>query len=444
MRQHLLLTLLCTPLASVAQWTPQATGLIEQGHCIVSLDAVDANTVWAVTGNMAIMWGGQPVPTSHQARVLRTVDGGATWQSFDPVSLLGRVPFTLEAVSADEVHIVVCNTLQTITPAVVASTTDGGATWTVRTQAEMAGGIGTFLVNFDADHWFTYGFGSGATSSDGGVTWTVAPVPMLQYAVNEFIMYSSTNNTIARYGDRLWIPTSRGRVFISDDKGVTWTTTLTPFYPERSIISMAFHSEERGMGVSCITSEFEFTTTEVVVTVDGGTTWELRPGPPGPLTSLVAVPGMPGAYVGVVEGDAPTSASYFTLDDGLTWQEIDSQQPYNGVKFVDNVTGWTGLGMGATDASTPALFKWAGGPVTVPEAARTAAPFLRSTVIDAFLDYTGTRAGELTVLDMTGRTVRRFRVNGPGSWPVNDLPSGSYQVVLRSDGTPATMRVVKP
>ncbi len=427
-----------------AQWTPQATGLIPVGHCIVSLDAVDANTVWAVTGNMAIMWGGQPVPASHQARVLRTVDGGETWQTFDPPPMLGRVPFTLEAVSAQEVHITVCNSLYTIVPAVLASTYDGGATWSVRTQAQVGNAIGLFVVNFDADHWFLYGYDNAARSSDGGATWTSAPVPQLNEANGEFLIYSSTNNTITRLGDRLWIPTSQGRIFHSSDKGATWTTLLTPFYPQRSIVSMAFHSPERGMGVSCIDDNIQYIPTQVIVTFDGGSTWEVRQGPPGPMTSLVAVPGVPGAYIGVVEGDAPTAATYLTLDDGQNWQEIDADQPYNGLKFVDSSTGWTGLGMGAVDASSPAIFKWSGGSVPVPETIAATEPFLQNTVLDDMLRYTASQAGELVLLDGAGRIVRRFRVNGPASIPVSDLMPGSYLVELRADGRRGVMRVVKP
>lgn len=444
MRQHLLFSAALLQLLAGAQWTPQATGLIPEGHCIVSLDAVDANTVWAVTGNMAIMWGGQPVPAAHQARVLRTVDGGSTWQTFDPVPMLGRVPFTLEAVSADEVHITVCNTLYTVEPAVLASTYDGGATWSVRTQAELAGAIGLFVVNFDADHWFTYGFDNAAISSDGGATWTAAPVPQLDAANDEFLIYSSTNNTIARMGERLWIPTSRGRIFHSSDKGATWSTTQTPIYPDRAICTMAFHTEQRGMGVSYYTNTFELTTPQVVVTFDGGATWEVRTGLPGPISSLVAVPGLAGAYIGVVEGDVPTVGSYLTLDDGLTWQVIDADQPYNGVKFVDNATGWAGLGMGAADAGSPALFKWSGGSVAVPEANSPAAPFLQSAVLEDMLRFTEDEAGELTVRDMAGRALHRVRVNGPGNWPMADLPSGTYLVELRSNGRQSVMRVVKP
>jgi photosystem II stability/assembly factor-like uncharacterized protein len=385
------------------------------------------------------MWGGQPVPAAHQARVLRTVDGGLTWQAFDPAPMLGRVPFTLEAVSADEVHVTVCNTLQSVTPAVLASTTDAGATWTVRTQLELAGSIGIFLVNFDADHWFAYGFDTAATWSDGGATWTAAPVPPLQFGVNEFIIYSSTNNTIARLGDALWIPTSRGRIFHSPDRGETWSTSLTPFHPGRGITTLAFHDPLRAMAMSCYTSGFALTTPEVAVTLDGGATWVVRPGPPGPVSSLVAVPGLPGAYIGVVEGDVPTVGSYLTLDDGLTWQTIDTDQPYNGLKFVDQGTGWTGLGMAASSNADPALFTWSGGLVGLqddPVERSSLRLLVRDGRVAVLLpeDVRGDCA--IRSIDSEGRVVglQRIRHAQAGSWvELGNMPrAGVYTVELVS------------
>ncbi len=344
-----------------------AQGTIPIGHCILSLDAVDESTVWAVSADMYTMWNGLPVPATHQPHVLRTTDGGQTWDVLQPDDLTGLVPFTLEAVSAQEVHITACPTLVTVTPTALFSTYDGGLTWTRRNQAQVGNSIGLFFVHFNANDQFSYGWDNGAYTTDGGATWVPSPVPPLDIPNNEFLIYSSTNNCIARLQDALWIPTSRGRIFHSADKGHTWTASTTPFHPQRAITTLAFHDPQRGMAMSCYLSSFQQASAQIAVTMDGGATWTVRPGPPGSVSSLVAVPGVPGAYIGVVESDVSTVGSYLTLDDGLTWQTIDEGNPYNGVKFLDRETGWAGLGMASPSANGPALFKWSGGPVGMAE-----------------------------------------------------------------------------
>lgn len=436
------LALLFAPVTR-AQWAPGAYGTIPTGHCILSLDVVDASTVWAVSADMNTMWNGLPVPPTHQPHVLRTTDGGQTWDVLQPAELTGLVPFTLEAVSALEVHITACPTVQSITPAALFSTYDGGLTWVERTQAQVGNSAGIFFVHFNANEQFAYGWDNGAYTTDGGATWTSSPVPPLELFNNEFIIYSSTNNTIARQQDELWIPTSRGRLFHSTDKGHTWSASTTPFHPQRGITTLAFHDPLHGMAMSCYTSTFAQTSAQIAVTSDGGASWTVRPGPPGSVSSLVAVPGVPGAYIGVVESDVSVVGSYATLDDGLTWQTLDQGNPYNGVKFLDAETGWAGLGMASPDINGPALFKWNGGQVGIASATApdplTLFPNPASGPAVWMLPPARTNGTlHVQLFDALGREVPRNStlsvVTGLVELDIVGLPRGIYSVVMRADG----------
>lgn len=81
---------------------------------------------------------------------------------------------------------------------------------------------------------------------------------------------------------------------------------------------------------------------------------------------------------------------------------------------------------------------------SVSDASTAVEPFLRGTLVEETLAYVGSQPGDLLVLDQAGRTVRRFRVAGPASLPVVDLPSGSYLVALEQNGQRRVSRVVKP
>lgn len=81
---------------------------------------------------------------------------------------------------------------------------------------------------------------------------------------------------------------------------------------------------------------------------------------------------------------------------------------------------------------------------SIADAAFASTPFLRSTVLVDALPYIGTEAGELSVMDPAGRTLRTFRVAGPAELNVADLPAGGYLVLFTRNGQRRMQRVVKP
>lgn len=135
-----------------------------------------------------------------------------------------------------------------------------------------------------------------------------------------------------------------------------------------------------------------------------------------------------GTAVGTVDPESMTWNAYevhFTLEENAAYLTVQV--------VLDGVNGAVVIDDLVLETTT-----------SVPDAWTAQPSFLRSTVLEADLDYISSTAGELAVMDMAGRTLRRFPVNGPGSWPVADLPSGGYLVQLTSDGQRQVMRVVKP
>ncbi len=396
--------LACT---SFAQWTGTAHGLLPSAQSISALDAVDADVVWAVTGDPALFWNGDAVPPGHQPAVLRTTDGGASWDAFTVPGTLGRFPWTLVAVSAQEMYFTAGTNNSNFGTGLLFYTLDGGVSWATRTQAGMANGIGLFLHRFNADDWFAYSYGHSARSVDGGVSWTDANEPALQSG--EAVTLMSAVNASAQVGDRVWIGTSRGRVLTSADKGATWSVLLSGFNPGRAIHSMAFHDAQNGMAASCWNSSFADVPMQLMRTDDGGANWAVVNAPDDVLGCIASVPGLPGAYVGVSDGWTG-SVSYLTLDDGATWQQVDAGTPYMSVEFTSPEHGWAGAGYQA-DPTGPALYKWTGGPLGTGD---------RQGPVEVRVSPNPTRgpitvmapgmAGHVRVqlLDMHGRTVRAF------------------------------------
>lgn len=428
---------------AVAQWTGTGNGLLPAGHSIISLDAVDADVVWAVGGNSEIFWNGLSVPAAHQPTVLRTTDGGATWDVFAVPGTMGRYPFTLVALSAQEMYFTAGTSGGQFNSCKLFFTVDGGANWQERTQAQMANGIGLFLYRFNADDWFAYRFGNGAISSDGGANWANAGVPPLD---GGSIMLMSPVNTAARSGDQVWIGTSTGRILTSADKGATWSVQFSAFNPGRGIHTMAFHDAANGMAASCWNSAFADVPLQLIRTDDGGATWVPANAPAEVLGCIAAVPGVPGAYVGVMDGWM-NSVSYRTVDNGDTWQQVDAGTPYMSVEFTSPEHGWAGAGH-TSDHNGPAMYKWSGGPLGIAErpdgAIATVHPNPAKgpiTVVAPGLEG----AVQAQLCDARGSVVRAFgtitTADGRSRLDVGGLVPGLYLLELRGSNGVRMARV---
>ena len=103
-------------------------------------------------------------------------------------------------------------------------TADGGEQWTVQT-GEMNGVDSLFSVWFENDaHGIAVGpYGYALATEDGGKTWEQF------YVADGEDGERHLNHVFAAADGRLYIAAEIGGVFMSDDRGVTWTLVQTPY-----------------------------------------------------------------------------------------------------------------------------------------------------------------------------------------------------------------------
>lgn len=216
-------------------------------YCITALDERRA---WAGSG-----------PSSGQAAVFKTTNGGAAWQR---VSVAAITPFV------DAVHF-------------------------------FDDQNGIFLGDPLGGNW-----GIGITT-DAGATWS----PLAQKLRAGTSAEAGWNNSFAVYGDNVWFGTNNSRIYRSTDRGRTWAFATTPSVNAFSISFgtasdgiASFAPQSTGAGSYMLTA-----------TRDGGKAWTQMPLPfAGAQPSGVCfVPGTTRAFVATQNGMFETS------DFGATW-----------------------------------------------------------------------------------------------------------------------------
>jgi photosystem II stability/assembly factor-like uncharacterized protein len=285
-----------------------ATALIQAVH------AVDPFVIWA---------------SGHKGHVLRSRDGGHTWERLEtPVG---------DSLEFRDVHAVNADTAWILSAGEgpksrIYRTTNGGATWKLQ-----------FINSDSAAFYDCLSFGSSRTgvaygdasqrrtnllrTDDAGETWrllTPAAVPEPLPGEGAFaasglcVVHADANTVFVATG------TPGSRLFRSRDAGKTWTAENTPFARGIStgLSGMSFATPQRGIVVAGDMNRLRTDSAQAVVgiTTDGGRTWDMRSRPPRPgaLAGVTWVPNVgPGVAVAVGFGGA-----FYTLDEGRTWQTI--------------------------------------------------------------------------------------------------------------------------
>jgi photosystem II stability/assembly factor-like uncharacterized protein len=246
-----------------------------------SISAVDNDVAW-ICGNGGV--------------VLRTVDGGITWQNKAAAPVTGDLVNIFAWDSS--------NALCTSTPGAtfVYRTTDGGTTWTqVFTQT---GGFIDAIWMFSSTNGIMYGDPVGARwslwkTSDGGATWDSTGLYLPQ-AGSE----AGWNNAMYVDGSNIYFGTSNSRVYYSTDFGASWASQAMAL---TNTFGIWFNSPTRGIVAG--------STQGLVSTTNGGTNWN-------PLTSLgtgtiYAVTGYSNIWY-----HTRSNRLFGSTDDGATWDTV--------------------------------------------------------------------------------------------------------------------------
>jgi len=295
--------------ASLAQtWIPQTSGVR------VSLRGVSVVTdkvVWA---------------SGAEGVWLRTVDGGNNWKAG---TVPGAETLDFRGVRGIDPNTAFLMSSGTGDKSRVYKTSDGGATWALLLSNPDAQGFFDALAFWDPEHGILMGdpvdgHAVVLVTVDGGRHWLRQATPAA--LPNEGAFAASNSCLVVREGLEAWFGTGgpgAGRVFHSRDAGKTWTVASTAIRndgPGAGIFSLAFSDGRQGIAVGGEYAHDRETARNIVLTMDGGTTWTTAVPGSGPHGYRSAVAYLPDVRVWVASG---TSGSDISRDGGKTWTQFD-------------------------------------------------------------------------------------------------------------------------
>jgi len=341
----LIITMFLAYLGSNAQgvWLPQATAFTDVSSGLRDIEVVDTSVVWAIS------YDGSGIGLPRQDYT-RTVDGGTNWATGSvPVPSIWDWAH-LDAISADTAWAVFFNTaVAPVGLGQIWHTTDGGANWVQQGVGSIYVTAGESFPNvihfFDANNGVIIGDPVANeyeiyTTTDGGTTWVPVPGANIPDPADGTEAGWTTHLDYA--GDTVWFDTNHGRVYRSVDRGLNWTVSATALSnPIPGSIDICFYSSTNGIARYYDDAGI---TNDVVQTVDGGATWTPMIAT-GDLfgAGLKAVPGTSSMLVstGVSATSGYTGSSY-SLDGGNNWVTIETGTQRNALGIADSLTMWCG------------------------------------------------------------------------------------------------------
>lgn len=257
--------------APQAVWTMQASGVTVR---LRGVSAVSARVAWA---------------SGADGTILRTLDGGATWQR-RPVP--GAEALDFRDIDAFDERIAYALSIGPGDASRIYKTIDGGASWQppfVNTDPK------AFL---DAMAFWSPERGVAISDAvdgghvilqtrDGGRAWARVPSSGLPPALPGEGAFAASGTNVATWGrDHVWIATNApgadpvagtSRVLRSSDGGRTWAVSTTPLPagPSAGIFSIAFRDARHGVIVGGDYKKEGEAVDNAAVTTDGGATWTL-------------------------------------------------------------------------------------------------------------------------------------------------------------------------
>jgi photosystem II stability/assembly factor-like uncharacterized protein len=217
------------------RWKPVPTGSDQQYR---GLDAVDKRTAWV---------GGS------DGEVLRTTDGGRTWQDVSPPDTEGLLFRDVEAESARRASVM---SIGFGDESRIYTTFDGGRSWRLAFVNDdpvafydcmdfYPGGRRGLALSDPVDGRFRI-----AATDDFGRTWHVLPNAGMPDAMEGEFAFAASGTCLVISGRDAWFASGGGaaRVFHSRDGGFTWSVTAAPIPASDAggVFSLAFRNPREG------------------------------------------------------------------------------------------------------------------------------------------------------------------------------------------------------
>ena len=331
MKYSFLLFFSFVSLLSQAQWITQNSGTDASFRTVC---AIDKTTCW-VSGSAGT--------------VLKTTDGGTTWQKL-PVPDADKLDFR-------DVHAFDANSAIVMSAGEASEgkarfykTLDGGRTWKLVYSTEQKGVFFDSMDFWDNQHGIAFsdpidGRFYIIMTHDGGNSWKPVSAQSIPPVREGEAAFAASGTALVVQGKAdAWIGTggeNGGRVFYSTDQGQTWQVSETSIKAGKTsgIFGVRFWNAKNGMAIGGNYEDVTDLALNVNTTSDGGKTW------------LAATRTNPvGLKEGVAVYDTKTlvavgpSGTCYSTDFGKTWVKIDNSA-LHAVSFRGKV-GWAVGGKG--------------------------------------------------------------------------------------------------
>lgn len=318
---------------------PLAGQVVSEQHAPIpgllqAVSAVSAEVAWV---------------SGHHAAVLRTIDGGRSWQAARVTGAEPTLQFRdVEALDAERAWLLSAGTGE---QSRIYHTTDGGATWTEQFRNRDSTAFYDCMTFFDDTIGVAFSdAGNGQSrvlrTTDGGAHWQLLPAGAVPAPLTGEGAFAASGSCVNSVDDRHgWIAlgSPAARVWTTGDAGAHWTSHSTPIVKGSSAgaSAIAFVDPRHGIVVGGDMSSYttDSSSAAVATTDDGGLTWQLqaRPEVPGTPFGVSWVPRVPGAVLIASPGGLSVSA-----DAGRSWRLLRS-----GVFWSVGASGKTAWAVGA-------------------------------------------------------------------------------------------------
>ena len=265
--------------------------------------------------------------------VLRTVDGGQTWDDVSPGTVDGFDTSTLQfrdIEAWDEQHAVILS-IGNGADSRIYRTDDGGQSWHTAFVNEEAAAFYDCLDFWDADNGLALSdpvdekFRLQRTE-DGGRTWSQVDPGGMPAALSGEFAFAASGTCLVTVGEKdAWIATGGAdpaRVLHSRDRGQTWTAAATPLRtgPTAGVYSLAFRNIRHGVAVGGAFDAPADGSDAAAWSQDGGASWTAATDPIGGYRSGSAW--LPRSGHGVL-AVGPTGSDV-SWDGGQTWSTFET------------------------------------------------------------------------------------------------------------------------
>jgi photosystem II stability/assembly factor-like uncharacterized protein len=317
-------------MATAPRWEAQTSGVTTR---LRGVSAASARVAWA---------------SGARGTILRTADGGATWQTLT-IPDSDRLDFRdIDAVPGDE-RTAYALSIGQGSASRIYKTTDAGEHWTLQFTNDDPKAFYDAMTFWDANRGLAISDSEDGRfvilrTADGGAHWARVPADALPPALPNEGAFAGSGTNIAVFGhDLAWIGTgasTKSRVLRTRDGGNTWAIADTPLVASASagIFSVAFRDPTHGLVVGGDYKQESNATNVAAVTADGGATWTLSSGLGGFRSVVAHLPGGTASWIAV----GPQGADV-TQDDGQTWAHVEGGG-YHAFAFAPQ--GGVGWGVG--------------------------------------------------------------------------------------------------